>query len=75
DNLGKDFSEKPHEKLSDREFEVLKLIGAGKTVSEIGNIISLSPNTISTYRLRILEKMNLGTNAELIYYVIANKLI
>ncbi|MEO8085735.1 MAG: response regulator transcription factor [Bacteroidota bacterium] len=75
DNLGEDFSDKPHEKLSDREFEVLKLIGAGKTISEIGNIISLSPNTISTYRLRILEKMILRTNAELIYYVIANKLI
>ena len=74
ETLGGDFSEAPHEKLSDREFEVLKLIGSGKTVSEIGEILSLSSNTISTYRLRILEKMNLRTNAELIHYVVENKL-
>jgi len=74
-NIGMDSSGALHEKLSDREFDVLKKIGAGKTVSEIAQILSLSVNTVSTYRVRILEKMNLHTNAELIHYVIENKLI
>jgi two-component system invasion response regulator UvrY len=64
----------PHEILSDREFEVLGLIGSGQTVSEIADILSLSDSTISTYRARILEKMGMKTNAELIYYAIQNKL-
>jgi two-component system invasion response regulator UvrY len=65
----------PHENLSDREFEVMKLISSGKTVSEIADVLSLSVNTISTYRSRILEKMRMGTNAELTHYTISNKLI
>ena len=69
-------SNKPiHENLSDREFEVMKLIASGKTVSEIANILSLSVNTISTYRSRIMEKMHMATNAELTHYTISNKLI
>lgn len=68
-------AEFPHSDLSDREFEVLKLIGAGKSVSEISEELSLSVNTISTYRLRIMEKMHLHTNADLIRYVIENKLL
>lgn len=59
-----------HELLSDREFEVFKQIAAGKTVSEIANELSLSPNTISTYRSRILEKMNLKTNTDLVRYAL-----
>lgn len=59
-----------HELLSDREFEVFKQIAAGKTVSEIANDLSLSPNTISTYRSRILEKMNLKTNTDLVKYAL-----
>lgn len=65
----------PHVTLSDREFEVLRLIASGKTVGEIAGLLSLSDNTISTYRARILEKMEMKTNAELTYYAIQNKLI
>jgi two-component system, NarL family, invasion response regulator UvrY len=65
----------PHETLSDREFEVFGLIAAGKTVSEIANMLNLSAGTISTYRTRILEKMNLKTNAELVHYALLNKLL
>ena len=65
----------PHETLSDREFEVMRLIGSGKTVSEIASVLSLSDSTISTYRGRILEKMGMRTNAELTYYAIQNKLV
>ena len=55
-NLDNDLSKMPHELLSDRELDVLKLIAGGKTVSEIANDLSLSVNTISTYRARLLEK-------------------
>jgi two-component system, NarL family, invasion response regulator UvrY len=64
-----------HELLSDREFEVLKLIASGKTVSEIAHQLSLSVNTVSTYRARILEKTGMGTNAELTHYAISNGLV
>jgi DNA-binding NarL/FixJ family response regulator len=65
----------PHAILSDREFEVMRLIGSGKTVSEIAELLSLSDRTISTYRARILEKMKMKTNAELIRYAIENRLV
>ena len=65
----------PHESLSDREYEVLRLIASGKTVGEIAGILSLSDKTISTYRARILEKMGMKTNAELTHYAIQNKLV
>jgi DNA-binding NarL/FixJ family response regulator len=65
----------PHEALSDREFEVLRLIASGKTVSDIADILVLSESTISTYRGRILEKLGMKTNAELICYGIRNKLV
>jgi DNA-binding NarL/FixJ family response regulator len=65
----------PHEKLSDREFEVTRLIASGKTAGEIANLLSLSDSTISTYRARILEKMGMKTNAELIHYALQNKLL
>ncbi len=64
-----------HETLSDRELEVLKRIAQGKSLIEIGGALNLSPNTISTYRTRLLDKMNMKTNAELIQYVLQNKLI
>ena len=64
-----------HELLSDREFEVMRLIAAGKTVSEIAQILSLSVGTISTYRMRILEKMEMNTNAELTRYALQNGLV
>ena len=69
-------SEKPlHEMLSDREFQVLRFIASGKTVKEIGEELSLSVKTISTYRTRILEKMKMRNNAELTHYAIQQKLV
>lgn len=65
----------PHEALSDREFTVLLRIGAGKSVSEIADELGLSVKTVSTYRTRILEKMNMSSNADLIRYVIDYKLV
>ncbi|MGE5893339.1 MAG: response regulator [bacterium] len=74
-NLGID-NEKPlHETLSDREYEVMRMIASGRTVSEIADELSLSVKTISTYRTRILEKMNMKNNAELTHYAIQNRLI
>src|SRR5438067_2633645 len=73
-NLRRGADRAPHELLSDREFEVMRLIASGKTVSEIADILSLSDSTISTYRARILEKMRMKTNAELTHYAIQNKL-
>ena len=64
-----------HESLSDREMQVLQQIASGKTVSEIAAEISLSVNTVSTYRARILEKLALSNNAELTRYAIDNDLI
>ena len=65
----------PHELLSDREYQVLCLIGSGKTVSEIADKTNLSVTTISTYRARILEKMRMKTNAELARYAIQQRLV
>jgi DNA-binding NarL/FixJ family response regulator len=64
-----------HEMLSDREFDVLKLISAGKAVSEIAELLSLSITTVSTYRARIMKKMHMKTNAELTRYSLENNLI
>lgn len=72
--LGQDFEEQPHERLSDREFQVMRLIASGKTVSEIAEELNLSVKTISTYRSRILEKMNLRNNAEIMQYAIKREL-
>jgi DNA-binding NarL/FixJ family response regulator len=69
-------SQKPaQELLSDREFQVLRLIASGKIVSEIARELSLSVKTISTYRTRILEKMGLRNNAELMHYAMQNQLV
>jgi len=65
----------PHEFLSDREFEVFKLIASGKSVSEIAEKLSLSSATVSTHRARLLIKMNMKTNPELTRYALDNKLI
>lgn len=64
-----------HETLSDREYQVMYMIASGKTVTEIAEEINLSVKTISTYRARILEKMNMKTNAELTRYAFQNSLI
>jgi DNA-binding NarL/FixJ family response regulator len=65
----------PHELLSDREYQVMCLIATGKSMSGIAEELSLSINTVSTYRARILEKMRLKNTAELIHYAIANNLV
>jgi two-component system invasion response regulator UvrY len=64
-----------HAGLSDREYQVLRMIGAGRTVTEIGAELRLSVKTVSTYRARILEKLQLRTSAELIHYAVVNKLV
>jgi two-component system, NarL family, invasion response regulator UvrY len=65
----------PHENLSDREFEVLLAIAAGKTVGDIAREFSLSVKTISTHRTRILRKMAMHSNAQLTHYAIRSRLI
>jgi len=79
EKLALDLDEDParprHEVLSDREFEVLRLIALGKTVTQIAEGLHLSVATISTYRARILEKMNMTTTAELMRYAFQNHLV
>jgi two-component system, NarL family, invasion response regulator UvrY len=65
----------PHETLSDREYQVFRLLAMGNTVKQIGETLSVSPQTVSTHRSRILEKMGLATNAELTQYAIQNRLL
>jgi len=65
----------PHAGLSDREHQVLIMIASGKTVGEIAEELALSVKTVSTYRARILEKMNMRTNAELTHYALKNRLV
>jgi two-component system invasion response regulator UvrY len=67
--------ELPHQTLSERELDVMRLIASGKTVSEIARELSLSVKTISTYRSRILKKMQMKNNAQLTRYAINNRLI
>jgi len=69
-------SEQPlHERLSDRELEVLRMMGSGRTISQIGEELHLSVTTVSTYRARILEKMNMTTTAELMHYAFRSQLV
>jgi DNA-binding NarL/FixJ family response regulator len=70
-----DAEKAPHEKLSDREYQVMLLIASGKTVTQIAEELCLSVKTISTYRRHILEKMQFSTNAEITMYAIQNKLL
>lgn len=68
--------EKPlHKSLSTREFEVMRLIAQGKAVRDIAEVLSISANTVSSYRSRIMEKMRMKTNAEIIRYAIENNLL
>jgi len=71
----KDPTRTPHETLSDREYEVMSRIGSGKTVSEIAEELSLSPKTISTYRARVLEKLDVKNSAQIVQYAIRNGLV
>ena len=73
--LDTNFKEMPHEMLSDREYQVMRMMASGKTVTEIAEKLALSVKTISTYRSRILEKMKMKNSAELMHYAIQNKLV
>jgi len=73
--LDEDTTKLPHEALSDREYQVLCLIGQGRTVSQIADDLALSVKTVSTYRTRILEKMHMENNAELIHYAVQSGLV
>ena len=74
-SIENDSSNVPHEDLSDREFEIAKLLASGMSLTDISEKLSLSITTISTYRIRIMKKLNLKTNAELTLYAIEYKII
>ena len=74
-DLSHDTGQPIHDVLSDREFEVLRMLAAGRTVSQIAEELHLGVTTVSTYRARILEKMNMTTTAELMHYALYNRLI
>jgi len=73
--LDDDANDRPHEQLSDREYQVLCGIASGHTISAVASELNLSVKTISTYRTRILEKMGMSNNAELTHYAIKNNLV
>lgn len=73
--LGSDSTKPPHEALSDREYEVLCRLATGEMISDIATALMLSPKTISTYRARILEKMRLTNNADLVRYALDHALV
>ena len=64
-----------HNVLSDRELEILRLISKGKKIKDIATSLSLSVSTVNTYRLRILKKMKMETDAEIVRYALENKLV
>ena len=74
-NLDSSADQPLHERLSDREFQVFQLIGNGKTMNDITAALNLSLSTVTTYRTRILEKMNFKSNAEIIHYAIKSGLV
>jgi len=73
--LNVDLKQAPHERLTDREFVILRAIASGKPVGQIAKEFSLSVSTVSTYRTRILEKMHLKNNAELMHYAMRKGLV
>jgi len=75
ENLEQDSTKELHETLSDREFDILKLIASGKNLTEICKLLSISKSTVSTHRSRILVKMKMRTNSELTHYAIKNSLL
>jgi DNA-binding NarL/FixJ family response regulator len=74
-NLNQDTETPAHETLSDREYEVMRLLAKGNTPTEVAKTLSLSIKTVSTYRTRVLDKLQMRTNAELTYYAIKNGLV
>jgi DNA-binding NarL/FixJ family response regulator len=75
DNLDKPAAGRPHEALSEREFQIFCKLAAGRIPTQIAEELHLSVKTVSTYRARVLEKMRLANNADLTYYAIKNGLI
>ncbi|HOO44584.1 MAG TPA: response regulator transcription factor [Deltaproteobacteria bacterium] len=73
--LDRDSDRPVHESLSDREYQVMHMIASGKTIKEIADELCLSVKTVSTYRSRIMEKMNMKNNAEIVLYAVQNKLV
>lgn len=67
--------QRPHESLSKREYIIMRMIASGKAIAKIADELSLSPKTISTYRSRVLEKMQVSSNAELVRYAVENRLL
>jgi DNA-binding NarL/FixJ family response regulator len=74
-DLSEETEQPLHERLSDRELEVLRMLGSGRTTSQIADELHLSVTTVSTYRARILEKLNMTTTAELMRYALSNHLV
>lgn len=74
-NLSQDSDAPLHEKLSNRELEVLRMMASGKTLTQIAEALHLGVTTISTYRAHLLEKLALGTTAELIHYALQNNIV
>jgi len=70
-----DSERRPHEALSDREYQVLRLLGSGRTISDIARDLGLSVKTVSTYRSRVLAKLGMTSNSELMRYAIQNQLL
>jgi two-component system invasion response regulator UvrY len=75
ERVSDDIDRPPHELLSDREFQTLKLIASGKRLADIAEELALSPKTVSVYRARLLEKMHLSNNAELTHYAMKHRLV
>jgi two-component system invasion response regulator UvrY len=74
-DLAPDTQKPPHETLSDREYRVMWLLASGKPINQIAKEMFLSPSTVSTYRVRILRKLGLATNAELVHYAVKHQLV
>ena len=74
-DLASDADKPPHEALSDREYQVMRMIASGKTVGEIAEELTLSVKTVSTYRTRILEKLQLSNNADIIRYALTRGVV
>jgi DNA-binding NarL/FixJ family response regulator len=75
ESVNTDSDRPPHELLSDREFETLKLIASGKRLADIAEMMQLSPKTVSVYRARLLAKMRMANNAELTHYALKHQLV
>jgi len=73
--VDKDIDKLPHERLSDREFEIMRHIALGKSVSQIADLLSISVNTVNTYRARILQKMGMNSNTQIALYALENNIL